>query len=123
MRLLTGLAATGATLHARADDDPAGQEITAGIMKAIPSTWLWRFALRAPLTPRYEEQDIDVLLRDLDGRRDTSIPGQAGSLSLRGPSRTPVIAVSVGRVGRRCGMGLWTTVPAAPARGTAAAAG
>ncbi len=65
MRLLTGLAETGAILHIRADDDPAGQEIVSGIMKAIPSARLWRFALRDPGTPRYEEQDINVLLRDL----------------------------------------------------------
>ena len=67
MRLLTGLAAAGTVLHVRADDDPAGQEIVSGIMKAIPGTRLWRFALRVPVTPRYEEQDIDVLLRDLRG--------------------------------------------------------
>jgi uncharacterized protein (TIGR02679 family) len=65
MRLLTGLAEAGAVLHIRADDDPAGQEIVSGIMKAIPGARLWRFALRDPVTPRYEEQDIDVLLRDL----------------------------------------------------------
>jgi len=70
MRLLIQLAATGAALHVRADDDPAGQEIVAGIMKAIPGAGLWRFDLRAPLTSRYEEQDIDMLLRDLDGRRN-----------------------------------------------------
>jgi uncharacterized protein (TIGR02679 family) len=65
MRLLTELAASGAVLHVRADDDPTGQEIVRGIMKAIPSAQLWRFARRSPLVPRYEEQDIDVLLRDL----------------------------------------------------------
>jgi hypothetical protein len=48
----------------------ASREIVAGIMKAIPSARLWRFALRAPVTPRYEEQDIDVLLRDLRERGD-----------------------------------------------------
>jgi hypothetical protein len=37
MRLLTGLAAAGAVLHVRADDDPAGQEIVSGITKAIPT--------------------------------------------------------------------------------------
>jgi hypothetical protein len=67
MRLLTGLAEAGAVLRVRADDDPAGQEIVSGIMKAIPSARLWRFALRVPVTPRYEEQDIDLLLRDLRG--------------------------------------------------------
>jgi uncharacterized protein (TIGR02679 family) len=76
MRLLTELAAAGAVLHVRADDDPAGQEIVAGIMKAIPSARLWRFTLRDPPASRYEEQDIDVLLRDLDGRGDVSTGGQ-----------------------------------------------
>jgi hypothetical protein len=67
MRLLTGLAEAGAVLLVRADDGPAGQEIVSGIMKAIPGARLWRFALRDPVTPRYEEQDIEVLLRDLRG--------------------------------------------------------
>jgi hypothetical protein len=65
MRLLTGLAAAGTTLHVRADDDTAGQEIVSGINAAIPGMRLWRFVLRSPLTPRYEEQDIEVLLHDL----------------------------------------------------------
>jgi uncharacterized protein (TIGR02679 family) len=70
MRLLTGIAESGAILRIRADDDPAGQEIVAGIMKAIPSGRLWRFTLREPVIPRYEEQDIDDLLRDLRRRGD-----------------------------------------------------
>lgn len=65
MRLLIQLDSNGTVLRVRADDDPAGQEIVAGIMKAVPGARLWRFALRAPLTPRYEEQDMDVLLHDL----------------------------------------------------------
>jgi uncharacterized protein (TIGR02679 family) len=69
MRLLTGIAEAGAALRVRADDDHAGQEIVSGIMKTIPSAQLWRFTLREPVTPRYEEQDIDALLRDL--LRDT----------------------------------------------------
>jgi len=80
MRLLTQLAATGALLHVRADDDPAGQEIVAGIMKAIPNARLWRFALRDPLTSRYEEQEIDTLLRDLDGSRDITSAEQPGAV-------------------------------------------
>jgi uncharacterized protein (TIGR02679 family) len=68
MRLLTGLAATGVVLHIRADDDPAGQGIVTGIRKAIPEARLWRFALRWPRAPRYEEQDIDALLGDLRRR-------------------------------------------------------
>ena len=74
MRLLTGLAEAGAVLHVRADDDPAGQEIISGIMRAIPGARLWRFALRDPVTLRYEEQDIDVLLCDL--RRDANPGGR-----------------------------------------------
>jgi uncharacterized protein (TIGR02679 family) len=66
LRLLTGLAAAGATLHVRADDDQAGQEIVARLRTAIPGIRLWRFALRRPDVPRYEEQDIRALLRDLD---------------------------------------------------------
>jgi uncharacterized protein (TIGR02679 family) len=86
MRLLSGLAAAGAVLHVRADDDPAGQEIVSGITKAIPGARLWRFALRDPVTPRYEEQDIDVLLGDLrgDGIR-TQEYGESG-----GPSPDPL---------------------------------
>jgi hypothetical protein len=63
----TGLAEAGTVLHVRADDDPAGQEIVSGIIKAIPGVRLWRFVLRVPVTSRYEEQDIDVLLCDLRG--------------------------------------------------------
>lgn len=89
MRLLTGLAEAGAVLHVRADDDPAGQEIVSGIMKAIPGARLWRFALRDPVSPRYEEQDIDVLLCDLrgDGIR-TQEDGKSGrpSASMSGTS-------------------------------------
>jgi uncharacterized protein (TIGR02679 family) len=66
VRLLTGLAATGASLHIRADDDATGQEIVKGLRSSIPSAQLWRYDLRPPTTPRYEEQDLDALLRDLD---------------------------------------------------------
>jgi uncharacterized protein (TIGR02679 family) len=68
-RLLSGLAAAGATLHVRADDDTAGQEIVSGLQAAIPGARLWRFELRAPESPRYEEQDIHKLLHDLDRSR------------------------------------------------------
>jgi uncharacterized protein (TIGR02679 family) len=64
-RLLARLAADGTTLHVRADDDAAGQEIVAGLRTAIPGVRLWRFALRVPPTPRYEEQDLSMLLSDL----------------------------------------------------------
>jgi uncharacterized protein (TIGR02679 family) len=66
LRLLTGLATTGTTLHIRADDDPSGQEIVARLQVAIPGLNLWRFALRPPAIPRYEEQDLSLLLGDLD---------------------------------------------------------
>lgn len=81
-RLLAGLAAAGATLHVRADDDAAGQEIVSGLQSAIPGVRLWRFALRPPERPRYEEQDIHELLRDLDRSRtrpsDVTLPLVAG---------------------------------------------
>lgn len=77
MRLLTGLAEAGAVLRIRADDDPAGQEIVSGILKAIPRARLWRFALRDPVTPRYEEQDIEVLLGDLGRDGPRAGPGGA----------------------------------------------
>jgi uncharacterized protein (TIGR02679 family) len=66
VRLLTCLAATGALLHIRADDDATGQEIVKGLRTSIPSARLWRYDLRPPPTPRYEEQDLDALLLDLD---------------------------------------------------------
>lgn len=65
-RLLTVLAAHGTTLHIRADDDDIGQEIVSGLRAAIPGVQLWRYSLRSPAQPRYEEQDLDVLLRDLN---------------------------------------------------------
>ena len=77
-RLLAGLTAAGVTLHVRADDDAAGQEIVSGLQSAIPGVRLWRFALRSPERPRYEEQDIHELLRDLDRSRtrpsDVTLP-------------------------------------------------
>lgn len=66
LRLLTVLAATGTTLYIRADDDPSGQEIVARLQVAIPGLNLWRFTLRPSATPRYEEQDLSLLLGDLD---------------------------------------------------------
>ena len=63
------LSAGGTTLHVRADDDVSGQEIVAGLRASIPDARLWRYALRPPDTPRYEEQDLDGLLRDLDRGR------------------------------------------------------
>ena len=66
VRLLTRLAETGASLHIRADDDTVGQEIVKALRSSIPGTQLWRYAQRHPATPRYEEQDLEALLRDLD---------------------------------------------------------
>jgi hypothetical protein len=59
----------GTTLHVRADDDVAGQEIVAGLRASIPDA---RYTLRPPDTPRYEEQDLDVLLHV---NRPTAEPG------------------------------------------------
>ena len=41
----------------------------AGLRASIPDARLWRYTLRPPDTPRYEEQDLDVLLHDLDRSR------------------------------------------------------
>lgn len=65
LRLLTGLAEGGASIHARADDDTAGQAIIATVRSAVPSAKLWRFEARPPSRPRYEEQDLPLLLQDL----------------------------------------------------------
>lgn len=64
-RLLTTLAAAGTTLHVRADDDRAGQEIVSGLTAVLPGARLWRYILRPPAEPRYEEQDLELLLGDL----------------------------------------------------------
>jgi len=69
VRLLTQLAETGASLHIRADDDTVGQEIVKALRSSIPSAQLWRYAQRPPTTPRYEEQDLEALLHDLDSRQ------------------------------------------------------
>lgn len=49
----------------RADDDAAGQAIVATVRRAIPDPELWRFEARPPDLPRYEEQDLPLLLQDL----------------------------------------------------------
>lgn len=69
VRLLNRLAETGTSLHIRADDDTVGQEIVKALCSSIPSAQLWRYAQRPPATPRYEEQDLEALLRDLDSRQ------------------------------------------------------
>ena len=69
VRLLNRLAESGTSLHIRADDDTAGQEIVKALQSSIPSTQLWRYDQRPPETSRYEEQDLEVLLADLDSLR------------------------------------------------------
>lgn len=65
LRLLTGLAECGTSIHVRADDDTAGQAIVATVRRATPNAALWRFEARPPDSPRYEEQDLPLLLQDL----------------------------------------------------------
>lgn len=65
-RLLAALAGGGAVLHVRADEDSAGRQIVSGLNAAIPGTCLWRYSLEPSPHPRYEEQDLELLLRDLD---------------------------------------------------------
>lgn len=64
-RLLSELAACGVTIHARADDDAAGREIIAALRAAIPSMHPWRYPHVPAARPRYEEQDLPLLLQDL----------------------------------------------------------
>jgi uncharacterized protein (TIGR02679 family) len=64
-RLLTGLAGSGTSLHVRADADTAGREIVSALNAAIPKMRLWRYSLEPAPHPRYEEQDLELLLRDL----------------------------------------------------------
>jgi uncharacterized protein (TIGR02679 family) len=65
-RLLTTLAGGGAVLHVRADEDSAGRQIVSGLDAAIPGMRLWRYSLGPFPHPRYEEQDLELLLHDLD---------------------------------------------------------
>ena len=64
-RLISELAACGVTIHARADDDAAGREIIAALRAAIPSMRLWRYPPIPAARPRYEEQELPLLLQDL----------------------------------------------------------
>jgi uncharacterized protein (TIGR02679 family) len=48
LRLLTGLAEGGTSIHVRADDDTAGQAIVVTVRGAIPDAELWRFEARPP---------------------------------------------------------------------------
>ncbi len=65
LRLLTGLAESGAAIHVRADDDAAGHAIVATVRSVIPDAELWRFETQPATQPRYEEQDLPLLLHDL----------------------------------------------------------
>jgi uncharacterized protein (TIGR02679 family) len=64
-RLLSELVARGVIIHARADDDAAGRDIIAALRAAIPSMRLWRYPPVPAARPRYEEQDLPILLQDL----------------------------------------------------------
>lgn len=63
-RLLTQIA-HGTRILLHADDDLGGQAIVAGLHELLPGSGLWRYTRRAPSRPRYEEQDLDLLLADL----------------------------------------------------------
>jgi hypothetical protein len=66
-RLLAALAGGGTVLHVRADEDSAGRQIVSGMSAAVPGTTrLWRYSLEPSPHPRYEEQDLELLLHDLD---------------------------------------------------------
>jgi uncharacterized protein DUF3323 len=67
LRSLTGSfqLASGAAIHVRADDDAAGHAIVAAVRSVIPDAELWRFETRPATQPRYEEQDLPLLLHDL----------------------------------------------------------
>ena len=77
-RLLGCLAGGGTVLHVRADDDTAGREIVSALKTAIPGMRLWRYSLDASSRPRYEEQDLKLLLRDLDGGEAAVCAGRSG---------------------------------------------
>lgn len=64
-RLLSELAVRGVNVHARADDDAAGREIIGALRATIPSMRLWRYPPVPAARPRYEEQDLPLLLQDL----------------------------------------------------------
>ena len=67
-RLLASLADNGTALHIRADNDTAGRDIVSRLQAAIPGTHLWRYSLTTTPHPRYEEQDLELLLQDLSQR-------------------------------------------------------
>jgi uncharacterized protein (TIGR02679 family) len=76
-RLLSELAAHGATIHARADDDASGRDIIGALRSLLPSMRLWRYPAAPAARPRYEEQDLALLLQDL--RASPSSPSRFGA--------------------------------------------
>jgi len=59
-RLLAGLAHSGVRLRVRADGDPTGRAIVDDLVSRLPGATPWRME-----DPRYEEEDLPVLLDDL----------------------------------------------------------
>ncbi len=56
---------TSAAAFAAAIIDAGGQAIVATVRRAIRNAELWRFEVQPPRLPRYEEQDLPLLLQDL----------------------------------------------------------
>lgn len=71
-RLLSELEAHGAIIHARADDDAAGRDIIDALRAMIPSMRSWRYPSTPASSPRYEEQDLPLLLQDLRASDDAA---------------------------------------------------
>ncbi|NUK32293.1 DUF2399 domain-containing protein [Streptomyces lunaelactis] len=67
--LLQGLEQAGVQLLVRADDDAAGQKITAKLLMHTPKSGMWRYRLRdvglSNTVKEYEEQVLRQLLEDL----------------------------------------------------------
>jgi Protein of unknown function C-terminus (DUF2399) len=89
-RLLSELAGHGATIHARADDDAAGRDIIDALRAMIPSMRLWRYPSTPAASPRYEEQDLALLLQDLRASGDTAATGSGWTSGLTPPGCGPV---------------------------------
>jgi hypothetical protein len=67
-RLLAALRDSNTQMWVRADDDSAGQDIVRELRTIAPAAKLWRYTQRErdSTHTRYEEQDLDLLLSDLD---------------------------------------------------------
>ncbi|MFI6089556.1 TIGR02679 domain-containing protein [Streptomyces sp. NPDC051218] len=69
LTLLQGLERAGVRLLIRADDDAAGQKITAKLLTHTPDAGMWRYRLRSvgpsDTAKEYEEQVLQHLLEDL----------------------------------------------------------